>query len=55
MTILEYFGELTLEKMYLLHEMRFYEYDIVELQEEKFGDVIGEYDCGLFVFKRDGY
>lgn len=55
LTILEYFGELTLEKMYLLHEMRFYEYDIVELQEEKFGDVIGEYDCGLFVFKRDGY
>lgn len=55
LTILEYFGELTLEKMYLLHEMRFYEYNIEELQEEKFEDVIGEYDCGLFIFKKDSY
>lgn len=55
LTIIEYFSELKLEKMCLLHEMRFYEYSIEELQEEKFGDVIGEYDCGLFIFKRDSY
>lgn len=55
LTIIEYFSELKLEKMYLLHEMQFYEYNIRELREEKFGDVIGEYDCGLFIFKRDCY
>ncbi len=55
LTIIEYFGELKLEKMYLLHEMRYYEYNIGELREEKFGDVIGGYDCGLFIFKRDSY
>lgn len=52
LTILESFHNLILEKMWLLHEMQFYEYSFEELAAEKFKDMIGTYDCGLFVFRK---
>ncbi len=51
-TILENFESLTLEKIWLLHEMQFYEYTFEDLKAEKFKDMIGEYDCGLYIFKK---
>lgn len=51
-TILDNFESLTLEKMWLLHDMRFYEYIIEELKAERYKDVIGEYDCGLYIFRK---
>lgn len=52
-TILDLFKDLELEKMYLLHNMKFYEYSSDELMEGQYLDVIGEYDCGLFILKKN--
>jgi len=52
-SVLEYFKELTLEKMWLLHDMQFYEYSFDELKAGKYNNVIGTYDCGLYIFRKD--
>ncbi len=52
LTVLECFKELKLEKMWLLHDMKFYEYSIEELRAEKYRGVIGRYDCGLYIFQK---
>lgn len=51
-TIIKSFDLLKLEKMFLIHEFSVYEYSYLEITEMKYMNIIGEYDCGIFIMTK---
>ncbi len=51
-TIVGAFDKLLLENMYLIHDMSIYEYDLQNVLDSKYMEVLGDYDCGIFIFSK---
>lgn len=51
-TVMKSFQNLTLVNMYLIHNMEVSEYTPDEVENEKYVDIIGDYDCGIFIFTK---
>lgn len=51
-TVVKSFQELTLVNMYLIHNMEMSAYTPDEVKCEKYGGIIGDYDCGIFIFTK---
>lgn len=51
-TIVESFPSLTLENMYLIHDMEVSAYTPDEAADKKYSSIIGDYDCGIFIFTK---
>lgn len=50
-TIINVFNKLKLEKMYLIHNMEVYEYNEKDILSDNY-KIIGDYDCGIFIFSK---
>jgi len=51
-TIVETLDKMTLQEMYIIHDFKVYQYSWSDFEMEKYKDIIGEYDCGLFIFTK---
>lgn len=51
-TITSAFSELCLEKFFLIHNGETHEYSQDDVDNSKYNDLIGYYDCGVFVFRK---
>lgn len=52
-TVVGQFGELTLEKFFLIHNMEIWEYSQKDFGKKLYCEMIGDYDCGIFIFYKD--
>ena len=51
-TVVRGFRNLVLKNMYLIHSMELSEYTADEVEREEYSSIIGEYDCGVFIFTK---
>ena len=52
-TVLGHFGELVLEKFFLINNMEISEFSKEDFERGLYSHIIGDYDCGVFIFHKD--
>lgn len=52
MSVIKCLDQLILNEMYLISNYKIYKYTDIEVLEKKYQSILGEYDCGIFIFSK---
>ncbi|MCI8951380.1 MAG: DUF268 domain-containing protein [Lachnospiraceae bacterium] len=52
-TVMEQFRSLELEKFFIIHNLEIFEYSKEDFKNDLYGCIIGDYDCGIFIFYKN--
>ena len=51
-TIIDTLHDLCLKEMYLIHDFKIFKFNEDDIEKGNFENIVGEYDCGLFIFEK---